>query len=99
MFFEHDGKTYGVKFRREGTTTFAKLFVVDESGKLSDLGVEGIAFLYHTDRFEKGKGRKVALADLMSEMNSAEYDGTDVPIVTKETREKIWTKYFETHNK
>lgn len=100
MFFELKGKTYHVKFRREGTTTFAKLFVVNETGKMEDTEIEGKAVLYHTDRFNKSTGRKTALADLLWIISIPDEDGVIPEGITKEEREKvIWKAYFEIHRK
>ena len=100
MFFELNGKTYGVKFSRAGTTTFANLFVVGESGELLPTNIEGTAVLYYKDKFEKSKGRKIALADLLLQIQTPIEDAEFIPEgLTKEDREKIWKKYFEKHKK
>lgn len=99
MFFELNGKTYGVKFHREGTTTLASLFVVGEGGELTATTVQGIAVLHHNDRFEKSKGRKVALADLLYDISIPDEEGPVPQGLTKEDRAKIWEEYFKKHNK
>lgn len=91
--------TYSIKFSRNGTTTYAELWVVEEWG-LDPTGLLGIANLYYKDNFVKSKGRKAALARLLVRMNEVSA-GEDVPVfsLTKEDREKIWAKYFETHRR
>lgn len=95
MFFELENKTYCVKFYRTGTTTVAELFQV-EAGEMLSLEIYGIARPYHTDRFEKSKGRKIALADLIWQTWGLGDGGYEI---SKEQRKMIWDKYFERHNK
>lgn len=110
MFFELEGNTYRIKFYRTGVTTVAELFevkkTVDDLGDdtaMTSLGVYGIARPYHTDRFEKSTGRKVALANLLKNlsyewMNDEEPDPRPV-VLEREDRAMIWAKYFESHKK
>lgn len=94
MYFEIRGVTYQVRFHREGTTTFAQLFQVQSDGTLVKLEGEGIATLYYTDRFEKSKGRKEALADLLWKYSVPDVEGEIPEGLDKEDRQKIWTEYF-----
>ena len=76
---------------------------------MTSLGVYGIARPHYTDRFEKKIGRRVALTHLLENLTERyEDDGfggevvfkSEGPItLTKEDRELIWAKYFETHRK
>lgn len=99
MFVEINGKTYLVKFRREGTTTFALLFRVEKDEGLVPLMGVGVASLYFKDRFEKAKGRKVALADLLWKYSIPDSEGEIPEGIDKETREKIWIEYFKQFKK
>lgn len=94
MFFELNGKTYQVKFRREGTTTFAQFFQVQSDGTFVKLEYEGTAVLYYTDRFEKSKGRKIALADLLWKYSVPDDEGEIPEGLDKDARQKIWAEYF-----
>lgn len=96
MYFELDNKTFCVKFYRTGTTTIAELFEVGSDNKMTSTGVYGIARVYHTDRFEKSKGRKIALADLIWQRWGLGDGGYEI---SKEQRKMLWDKYFERHNK
>lgn len=93
MFFELEGKKLVVKFRYEGTTTIAKLYV-QKGGDLDFTGFVGIATLYHTDIFVKKVGRKIALRKLLDGMAKDERY-----TLGKEIRRSIWNKYFEKHRK
>lgn len=99
MFFEIDEKTFAVKFSRQGTTTFANLFIVGAGGELVPTEFEGMALLFHTDRFEKSKGRKIALADLLFQFEKPETGGIIAKGLSKEDRKKIWEIYFKTHRR
>jgi hypothetical protein len=99
MFFDIDGKRYGVKFSRNGTTTYAELVKVQEWG-LDYPGLVGIATLHPRDRFVKKTGRKVALAGLLYRMNEVSAGDTEPEFnLTKEDRAKIWEEYFRSHKK
>lgn len=97
MFFELRGVTYQIRFSRTGTTTFAHLFRVENDGTLHEMEGVGIAELFHTDRFEKAKGRKVAVADLLWKYSVPDSEGEIPEGLSKEDREEIWKKYFEQH--
>ncbi len=100
MFFELNNTTYGVKFTREGTTTLATLYKVLETGELVETNVVGKAILYYKDKFEKAKGRKIALADLLWQVRVPDEESEILPEgLTKEDRAKIWEIYFETHKR
>ncbi len=102
MFFELNGKTYGVKFSRHEKSTYAELKKVNETSGLDTTGILSIAKPYYTDRFEKSKGRKEALAGLLDDMqqfhdeNPERYPDYNM---TKEVRTMIWETYFKTHRK
>jgi|SRR5690349_11134070 len=100
MFFELDNVTYGVKFSRNGTTTYADLVKIDDEIGLDFTGLVGIATLHKNDRFVKSTGRKVALAHLLDRMNEVSA-GDEKPefSLSKQDRAAIWAKYFETHRK
>lgn len=106
MFFQLGNTTYGVRFSRNGTTTYAELMRVQEDGTLMNTNVLGIGTLYYKDRFEKSKGRKAALARLLDEMQQfhAEFSisGNHEHLqwnMTHEVRKNIWEEYFKTHRK
>jgi len=99
MFFDLNGKTYSVRFSRLNTTTLASLSVVKENGTLVETGIQGTATLYHTDRFEKSKGRKVALADLLWQVERPDDEGVIPEGLSKEDKTKIWDEYFKNHRK
>jgi hypothetical protein len=102
MFFELNGKTYGVKFSRNGTSTYAELIRVDDAIGIDNTNITGQAHLFYKDRFEKSKGRKVALASLLNKVqefyneNPKEYPDYNM---TEEVRKMIWEIYFKTHRK
>lgn len=113
MFISVNDKTWAVKFSRQGTTTLADLFRVTDEGLVAT-GIQGVAKVYYTDRFEKSQGRKEALANLLDKV-SIHYqevlddDGylvdivpvyPDTPLVlNKEMRTQIWDQYFQSHRK
>lgn len=97
MYFELENKTYCVKFYRQNTTTFAELLAVTDEG-LSYTGLIAFAILHPNDRFEKSKGRKVALAYLLEILSDHNTESPFNPL-KKEQRQYIWQKYFERHNK
>lgn len=99
MFFEYNGKTYCVKFKREGTTTFATLFIVDEKDGLIPANVSGVAVLYYKDKFQKSKGRKVALSDVLYQLSTPDPDGIFPNGLSKEDKAAIWQEYFKRFNK
>ena len=106
MYFELEGKTYRIKFYRDGNLTIAELYEIsEETGGMISLGVFGIAAVYYKDRFEKKLGRKVALSHLLKVLSDhVDEDGNFIesvgPIVLdKKDRQMIWDKYFETHRK
>lgn len=94
MYFELNGKTYRVSFSRIGKRTFARLLEVTPDG-LVDRFPLGTSAPHYTDKFEKSRGRKIALADLIWQTWGTE-EGYEI---SKEDRAKIWKVYFEKHNK
>lgn len=99
FYFQKSNVTYAVRFNREGTSTFAALYEVDPVAGLVDVEVIGEAHLYHTDQYEKSKGRKVALADLLYQLSVADPEGAIPEGLNKEDRENIWQEYFKNHKK
>lgn len=96
MFFELNGKTYFVKFSYNGTTTYAQFYTIETNGQpvLLENGL-GIAKLYHKDKFDENKGRKVALADLLYQYSVPDGDGEIPEGLSVEDRTTIWNAYFE----
>lgn len=100
MYFELDGKTYRIRFMRNGTTTFAELWVLQKDGELDFPGLMGIATLHPNDIFVKKIGRKVALASLLNRMEEVSAGDTEPEfILSHEDRKNIWEAYFKTHKK
>lgn len=103
MFFEINNTLYAVKFRRSGTTTEAELcnvVVGEKRTELDETNIKGIAHCSPKDRFEKSKGRKVALAKLLKQMHQFFIEGAEPEFnMTKDVRQRIWNCYFETHRK
>lgn len=97
MFFELHGKTYKVRFYRIDNMTFAELHLVKEDD-IVFTGLDGVAVRNPKDREDRGKGRKVALADLLNNMTDVFSTIAGLEI-TKADREAIWSTYFETHRK
>ncbi len=92
MFFEISKETYGIKFSRVGRRTFAELMKVKRNGELSHTDIVGECSLYYKDTFVAETGRKIALTNLIEEI--------DKKIgLTKEERGTIWKEFFETHKK
>jgi len=98
MFFQANNTTFAVKFHRIGTTTIADLFQVRDEILVST-EIQGKAVLYYKDTFEKSKGRKVALADLIYQISVPDAEGVVPEGLTKEDKAMIWEQYFKTHNK
>ena len=96
MYFELRGKTYGVKFFRQGTTTVAEWVEVENENKFHT-GMMGLAYLHHTDRFEKKVGRVVALTNLLKYLS--DHDADYGKVLHREDRKIIWEAYFKTHKK
>jgi hypothetical protein len=98
MLFDLNGQEFQVKFSRTGTTTHAELLAFDDNGKFSYTGISGISYCNPKDRFEKSKGRKIALAKLLNAM--VEYEPQlGVLNLGKKQRAKIWEIYFKEHKK
>lgn len=105
MFFELDGVTYRIKFYRLGRNTIAELFEVvtptdADSGGIYSLGVFGIARQHPIDPPVKKIGRRVALTNMLKALSHAE-EGEAVlhrPL-TRDDRQAIWARYFESHRK
>lgn len=97
MYFQLHGKTYRVRFYRTDNMTFAELHLVKEDD-IVFTGLDGVAIKSPKDREDRGKGRKVALADLLDNMTNV--FGTIAGLeITKADRESIWARYFESHRK
>jgi len=96
MFFELNGKTYGVKFSRTGTRTFAEWVEVEEDG-INHTGIFGVSSVHHTDKFVRKVGRVVALTNLLKTLSNPDTDYDMV--LQKEDRKKIWETYFKSHRK
>lgn len=103
MFFEINNTLYAVKFRRSGTATEAELCNVavgEKRMELDETNIKGIAYCNPKDRFEKSKGRKVALAKLLNQMHQFFVEGSHPDFnMTKDIREQIWASYFVNHKK
>ncbi len=100
MFFELNGTTYGVKFRRADTTTIAELISIHPEHGIDYTNLVGIARLNPKDRFVKSTGRKIALTNLLNRMEEISAGDTEPEFtLSKEDRRKIWNRYFETHKK
>lgn len=101
MLFALNGSKLGVKFYRNGTTTTAELIHFDESfNDYMITNIKGISYCNPKDRFEKSKGRKIALAKLLKKMNEFATEGSYEKYGTdKEQRAEIWNIYFSQHNK
>lgn len=99
MFFELNGKTYQVRFRRDGLSTFAIIFEVQADGTLRQLEGVGFVTLYYKDRYSKSQGRKEALADLLWKYQVPEEGGEIPEGLDKEARAKIWAEYFKVFKK
>lgn len=96
MLFDLNGYRYMVKFKRYGTTTIAELYTIWNNNidyNYTNLYTE--AKCNPKDRFEKSKGRKVALAKLLDKL-TVNLVGVEV---TKEDRTRIWEIYFKEHKK
>lgn len=98
MRFELEDFTYEVKFTRAGTTTYAILWKEVLHNTWDCTNIVGESHCNPKDRFEKGKGRKIALAKLLKRMNEVSA-GDSIPEfnLTKEIRQTIWTEYFKHH--
>lgn len=91
MIFDLNGNKYKVSFYRIKTTTFAKLYKwIEELKTYMEINLCA-ALCNPKDRFEKSKGRKIALARLLSETKELS--------LSKEDRAKIWEIYFKEHKK
>jgi hypothetical protein len=98
MFFSVNNQTYSVKFMLEGKSTIATLYKVDGDNGLLMTGIFGTATLYYLDKFDKKKGRKEALADLLINMELI-FNTIGNYKFSKEDRTKIWEEYFRNHKK
>jgi hypothetical protein len=101
MLFDLNGSKFMVKFRRNLNVTDADLFYentnLDGDKEFIHSGLVGTAMCSPKDRFEKSKGRKVALAKLICKMNIRN-NVYSIPF-TKEDRTRIWEIYFREHKK
>lgn len=97
MLFDLNGNTYQVKFFRANPSTVAELWIKDGEN-FQYLYLSGESHCNPKDRFEKSKGRKIALANLLKELSrkAINYTGNEI---TKEDRAKIWEIYFKEHKK
>lgn len=93
MFFEIDGFTYAVRIVRVGSSTFAELMKVKSNGELAHTDLVGEVRLYYKDTFNAQTGRKLALSRLLDKVAKS-----GAPL-TKETREYIWTQFFDKYGK
>lgn len=96
IYFEKDGKTYGIQFSYTGanrTTTVAELVEVEDRG-IFHTGVMGVASLHYMDRFVKRVGRKVALSYLLEFLSDEEQEVYPQLLLNKEDRTKIWNLYL-----
>ena len=98
MYIEINGITYRVKFFTEGNMTFAELYKVEVDGILTQAFIDGVAILHPNDHFEKAKGRKVALADLLENLEGILWAISNYRL-TKNERTLIWEEYFKTFKK
>jgi hypothetical protein len=100
MLFDLNGNTYQVKFARDNRlpkpTTTAELFIKD-GNEFKSLNIKGHAFCNPKDKFEKSKGRKIALASLLR--THLFKHGETLFSATKEDKTKIWEIYFKEHKK
>ena len=98
MLFDLNGNTYQVRFFRRNLDdkriTIADLLIKD-SEEFTHLLVNGMSICSPKDRFEKSKGRKVALAKLIK-LLTVRLIGYEL---TKEDRACIWEIYFKEHKK
>lgn len=94
MFFELEGKTYEVRFRRYGksTTTIAEIVEISDTG-VRYLGIYGLATVGKGDKYNEITGNKIALTNLMNGLWTQ--DGEIKPMFSKEDREIIWKAFFE----
>lgn len=98
MLFDLNGNQFQVKFSRTGTVTYADLYQNKPDIGFDCLNIVGIAQCNPKDRFEKSKGRKIALAKLLKAM--IEYEPQlGVLNLGKEQRANIWEIYFKEHKK
>lgn len=98
MFFEFDGKTYEIRFKRYGksTTTVAEILEVSDNG-IRYLGIYGLATVGKGDKYDEIIGNKVALTNLLNGLWTQE--GEIVPMFSREDRAVIWNAFFETFKK
>src|SRR6185369_3540961 len=101
MLFELNGAKFMVKFSRVGTNTFAELWQEKPDIGFDCLNIMGISYCNPKDRFEKSKGRKIALKKLLNEMNvfAIEDDRLNYLNNSREQRAEIWKIYFKEHKK
>lgn len=101
MLFDLNGSKFMVRFSRSGIFTFAELWQYNDNlGEYDCLNILGVAECSKKDRFERSKGRKVALAKLFNSMNEfAEEEPSQYDYVDKENRARIWEIYFKEHKK
>lgn len=95
MLFDLNGNTYRMAFSRAGNTTRAILSIKD--GDIFQDLHHADSICSEKDRFEKSKGRKVALARLLNDLDM-NY-GILIKPLSKEDRTKIWEIYFKEHKK
>lgn len=99
MLFDLNGNTYQIKFYRIYPATIAELFIKD--GEIfQSLGIEGVSKCNPKDKFEKSKGRKIALAKLLNIIDNSHRGDIGMGVILgKETRTRIWEIYFKEHKK
>lgn len=100
MLFDLNGNTYQVKFFRNNLllvssrATIAELWIKDGDGQ-SIMLLSAESYCNPKDRFEKSKGRKIALAKLLKDAGKKAV----FLRLSKEDRAKIWEIYFKEHKK
>lgn len=94
MFFEIAGTKFGVRFGRNGTTTFATLVEITDEG-IKPTGFVGIARLHPGDKFSKPMGRIVALDRLLHQLSDSNRP-LPFPALTRQERLDIWADYQAT---
>jgi len=100
MLFDLNGNTYQVKFSRTMNSdspkplTIADLLIKD-GDEFVHLFINGLAKCNPKDKFEKSKGRKMALRNLISKLTPSRFKYE----LTKEDKTMIWEIYFKEHKK
>jgi hypothetical protein len=93
MLFDLNGEKFKVSFYRNNNNRRMTIAEMENLSIPSRYHVLGLSFCNPKDRFEKSKGRKIALTKLLIAMTEYNYS------VTKEDRARIWEIYFKEHKK